>query len=401
MQAVDPKVTLPYWDYSIDSEELGEDWYSKSPIFRSDWFGTGNAENAYMIDEGRFANIPVGTVDDLKHAPEHNGFGLLTEAFNQSPDKYVARADSICGYPTKGRLPGCKELKGVITQESLPEMHAYLEYDFHRRLHMAVGGAWECPHNLKADVQSSSPFVNKFKGEIATQLNIIWRNMLTLGHDFFECPTVCGKTDSFEDCSCRCPSLDLNGSISYLDKDTINDYLNRVSIMFQISTGCPDCITQDSDGVYNFANLSKEEDLELKRDVLTLACHPGKIAQMGTPLAGPNDPLFFPVHNAFERLWSFMRVSPALNISWEWSTGMDDCGDMMNYEDKVPFKNFGVADEESGRLYTNKELWHLFDPANPNLPYVYDNFDWSHCEGKDDVVEFILSDGSLSQRRQR
>ena len=35
--------------------------------------------------------------------------------------------------------------------------------------------------------------------------------------------------------------------------------------------------------------------------------------------------------------------------------------------------------ENSGHYYTNQELYQLFDPMNPELPYLYDNFDWGHC----------------------
>ena len=30
---------------------------------------------------------------------------------------------------------------------------------------------------------------------------------------------------------------------------------------------------------------------------------------------------------------------------------------------------------------TNEELFRLFDPSSPTMPYVYDNFKWDHCTG--------------------
>ena len=32
-------------------------------------------------------------------------------------------------------------------------------------------------------------------------------------------------------------------------------------------------------------------------------------------------------------------------------------------------------------FYTNEELFRLFDPSSPTMPYVYDNFKWDHCTG--------------------
>ena len=31
------------------------------------------------------------------------------------------------------------------------------------------------------------------------------------------------------------------------------------------------------------------------------------------------------------------------------------------------------------RHYTQAELYHLFDPSNARLPYVFDDFEWAHC----------------------
>jgi hypothetical protein len=37
-----------------------------------------------------------------------------------------------------------------------------------------------------------------------------------------------------------------------------------------------------------------------------------------------------------------------------------------------------VSGDES-TVYTNWNLLELFDSSNSDLPYVYDNFEWSHC----------------------
>ena len=33
----------------------------------------------------------------------------------------------------------------------------------------------------------------------------------------------------------------------------------------------------------------------------------------------------------------------------------------------------------AARHYTQAELYHLFDPSNARLPYVFDDFEWAHC----------------------
>ena len=40
----------------------------------------------------------------------------------------------------------------------------------------------------------------------------------------------------------------------------------------------------------------------------------------------------------------------------------------------------GIKGMESGNTLTNRELLMAFDPRSNSLPYVYDNFKWTHCE---------------------
>ena len=38
------------------------------------------------------------------------------------------------------------------------------------------------------------------------------------------------------------------------------------------------------------------------------------------------------------------------------------------------------SEPSASGYYTNKELYDFLDPRNPQLPYVYENFKWAHCE---------------------
>jgi hypothetical protein len=60
---------------------------------------------------------------------------------------------------------------------------------------------------------------------------------------------------------------------------------------------------------------------------------------------------------------------------------VSNCEHMLKETDTLPFKGFTVsANELSGaHEYTNAELLALFTASNPSLPYVYSDFDWSHC----------------------
>ena len=69
--------------------------------------------------------------------------------------------------------------------------------------------------------------------------------------------------------------------------------------------------------------------------------HAGKFGQFATPLAATNDPLFWPTHSAWGRFWAFVRVAPeyleSFDYKWD-NSSTDDCENMFNYHDKLPFK---------------------------------------------------------------
>ena len=53
LQAVNPKLTLPYWDYTIESSSAGAKGFdsadvqtqTKTPLLQASWFGTGDPED--------------------------------------------------------------------------------------------------------------------------------------------------------------------------------------------------------------------------------------------------------------------------------------------------------------------------------------------------------------------
>ena len=50
-----------------------------------------------------------------------------------------------------------------------------------------------------------------------------------------------------------------------------------------------------------------------------------------------------------------------------------------DYHDLLPFSDLFGENDANRHLYSNEQLYRLFDPQNPTLPYVYDTFDWSQC----------------------
>lgn len=55
----------------------------------------------------------------------------------------------------------------------------------------------------------------------------------------------------------------------------------------------------------------------------------------------------------------------------------------INFDQVQPMKEF----------YTNRDLYTHFDPDRVEMPYVYDNFQWPHCEVRaenDDTSSFVV-----------
>uniref|UniRef100_A0A7S2E539 Tyrosinase copper-binding domain-containing protein n=1 Tax=Octactis speculum TaxID=3111310 RepID=A0A7S2E539_9STRA len=116
------------------------------------------------------------------------------------------------------------------------------------------------------------------------------------------------------------------------------------------------------------------------------SCHPGKLSPFSSPFAAPNDPLFYPLHNYYERVWAFRRHTTQggpWNDSWgegfDSSLGFGSYCQGFGYHDTLPFSSENINGEDSTYLYTNADLYDYYDPHNPDLPYVWDDFQWAHC----------------------
>lgn len=202
MQAVNPRVHLPYWDYSREVEDCSDDnavcYWSiwNSTMFTAEFWG-GKGEKGRILD-GRWKDIEVPVVDatffdeamieghykdhsyagcynqkstnagcDImgrkefratehtsgasnfsKFADKHvvNAFGLLRSPWNMNSDRYVVRSGDMCGIRNDEQWPNCMS---IISQQSKYDTFEtwVLEMQFspHGSTHLFIGGAFgEC-----------------------------------------------------------------------------------------------------------------------------------------------------------------------------------------------------------------------------------------------------------------
>jgi hypothetical protein len=265
---------------------------------------------------------------------------------------------------------------------------------------MSLGGAQECAFSLAdavADTSQGGPDRPALYEAIGLMSNTIWRTM-ELGK-LMRCPSDCDlETDSFADCACSSPSVDKWGDsekyeLGYNELDNFG-----VIQMLSSEASTADYFEVDSDtGLTKVSGATVGEDKLFWKWLVDFSVHPGKLSPFATPLAATNDPIFWVSHAAWGRYWHYMRLNPTLkedfHMEWtdptvaSWMDGdmaVSDCEDMLKETDTLPFKGFtedGDSDAyATAEKYTNADLLALFSPDNVKLPYMYADFDWSHCE---------------------
>lgn len=426
LQSIDPSVTVPYWDYTIDSEAYGVHWWEQSPMFKSDWFGPLNTshDTGNILEGDWFAGIPNAYG---RYYPERNSYGVVTDKVNNNPSTLVTRSNEICGLTTRAKLPDCANLKGVLQSEDLTSFRLTIEGQFHATIHMAIGGTTDCKFSIQTAVNKWPHLTGFFEG-FGLLMNTLYRTFLQehvvtdpqyskeehtgrvnhkMPHDatvtprnasispLMVCPDYCSLDTPFSECSCSCPSIDSKVASGELHKYLAYKHLDSAGVfgMLNSEVSTNKHLAQDVNGTYRFVNMTEEDNAELLVFLLMTICHPGKMGQYGTPLAATNDPLFWPTHSSWGRLWAFVRLSPEFDtFNSSWTNEAPNCQGMYELHDTLPFKNF-LPGEDGDKFYSNKELMDLFDPKNPALPYMYSGFQWAHCTNISDSLHPLFTVG--------
>lgn len=152
LQAMDPQVSMPYWDYTIDGAKYNKSGWEQTSLWDSDlwtpgWFGNATGAS-HVVEEGRWAYQEVSTDDD-PDSKASNPYGYLRAPWNLNPSKYVTRFHELCGvyYDQYKNWPNC-----ALHHSALTEMNTYstfipfMAYAAHAGVHMMVGGSSRC-HN--------------------------------------------------------------------------------------------------------------------------------------------------------------------------------------------------------------------------------------------------------------
>ena len=379
LQVVDPRVSLAFWDYTVDDATYGANW-TESPIFDDDWFGavpaTDGGEGA-SIPRGRWANLKLPRISDVAaderasvQASFTNSFGLMRAPWNASPSPFVLRSRLVVGSKPFTALPSCDTFKAAWQSDSLAEFNEAMNGVAHGQVHVATGGHWGVD-TTKLDVAGWS--------EHREQLLLVAKNLWRQG--YIRCD---------EGSACACPAQLTTGAGKggyevLLEAGQLN-WLSK----YATALGVPD-------------GSGSEEDLAMATawdGVLSALCSVGQVGDMYTS-ASPVDPLFWIIHPNLDRLLMLRRTSSrSFDESWgyahneltasdtavvcDWSgvsagtdvSSMPNCTRSASCSGHAKDDALPVQLEEDFTLGTFAEYVH---PDNLRRSYRYENYEWGSC----------------------
>jgi hypothetical protein len=213
-----------------------------------------------------------------------------------------------------------------------------------------------------------------------------------------QCPESCGPEVPESECVCTCKGIDpANGNRDF-------DWENLEPCLYS------------SDTSRTIFNAVVPE--HLRKDIVTMFCSAGVKEGEMLESASPQDPLFWMIHPVIDRMLvakrlakhstlgfgSFGKFQGFADESWlDYSYYAKDDNGCLGHgmEDAVlesltlPPALIGVGDVNGDGALSNIEFYAATDPAVPHagLTYVYDHFEWPHCELGDSLGEDAFATG--------
>jgi hypothetical protein len=402
LQAVDPSVTLPYWDFTIDSANSTET--ADLFVLQSNTFGNvvypqeiqhgytyeNDAIASGIIANGKWANrqVEMNTeFPDLQY-----GFGYLRAPWNYNPSPYVSRFPFSFGGSLG--LPTCKSHYDILEYSNMMNFFDAIAFGPHGTAHTMIAGFYGCD---KFDSLITKGIIKDTKH--AQSVCAMWSYIIKdlWRYNYIQATKNCVvNSESLEtsQCSFTCKEEDKDDLISYV-------------------TGVLHKLVDSS--VDNFADEFYDFICEGEGD--------GSAVFTGDHLesASPADPSFWILHPIIERLFhAKLMVGGFTDESWDIDPENDyicehsacynsttqtidyypDCCYGHYENDRLLDSSMGNRNFKTG--LSNKEILDASDPrlTSYSMNYIYDEFSWDHCdEDFDTLIEDLNEDRVTARKR--
>ncbi|KAH8053683.1 hypothetical protein JL720_14642 [Aureococcus anophagefferens] len=372
MQAVDPSVSMPYWDYTLDKwlytdrarpaqvarvPRFIATW--ESPVWTADFFGASDEDTGVIVD-GAWAHTKVpllserlfndsgfaghfrtngfascyGQTDDVCTYPalsllrqkkastmhQGNAFGLLRSPWNQRGEPTVVRSRKMCGSANNAQFPDCvawAQQQGMYTSFA----------DYMIQLQVAK-------YDELGKIVIDHHYLDQIKDKSSDLQKNLWMGGAKSCPSRGECAGLRQK-----ECGCRCHGL---GALQAgYDNSTLNAQdIADSKLWKQVVAGAFDGF-READRARAKLDLLGAPELRLLRTHVAL--RPGQRHVPGQ-------------HPSYKLVW------------FDYELDSDDVGDDLE------------ATLDSSTL--SNVVWRdLLDPRTryARVPYVYHDFEWEHC----------------------
>lgn len=389
MQAVEPSISLPYWDFTIEASQNISVW--DSPLFTPDTFGTlgypnndtwgwlfeSNDIDDGKIFDGRWAYLEA---EENSNFPELDyAYGYVRAPWNMNPSKYITRYTSV-----DKDLPSCSSHYTLLEYSSITDFLHQIPYAAHASTHGVIGGVFGC--DVMNDLREAG-YINGVDG----QLNLC-KNWIFYLKEFYRSDVLLPASD--------CIAQDEDGNYSTskdsLDCDYVcdNSRMNILFLMLQHSV-----LNSDYDCVPEYGVMPDEGWTAWKEFICG---GEGSLSFGGDHLesASPADPSFWPIHPTLERLLQVKYMSGGFDTD-EWPTdpvndyvcnkgtcydpdeGDFGTWDSCCYGHYIDDKMYDAPNNDKTTVVgpTNRQVMMWNDPTKSYYgnTYIYDNFKWDHC----------------------
>ena len=403
MQAVDPSVSMPYWDFTIDVAD-GNTYPQDTFAFTEDTFGSITpAKDAawgytYRNDTIKGGRIPDGRFKHLaadmnyKYANFEQisaNYGYLRAPWNANPSPWVSR---FSGYTTG--LPSCTDHYNWLKDNDYTDFMSDSPYAPHASVHGAIGSVFGC--DLMDPLREQGLLVSEY------QQNKFCQKWTFLIKELYRKDFLTGA----ENGACSYTKLNQEGQNCAYVCNKENSKYDNMGLQLENLIA-----TQYTGSVLTNAQYNVFRDFICEGDGAKV------FAGDHTESASPADPSFWPIHPTLERLTQAKFLSGGFTDTLWPSDSVNDyvCDKSQCYEDDEldyyaaccyghyeddQLLDFITPDKNSGTGPTNKETMDGLNPNNPDysMPYIYDSFTWDHCtEDFDNLLENLASSSKISK----